>query len=61
MTKKEKQFPRRALLADSRFQEYQPDFLAVILDKPFYSLAEAQKIAEAFFIQTNPNKKKERD
>lgn len=44
-----KQYTREALLADKRFSQYQKDFLGVILSKPYYTLAEAIKVVEAFF------------
>ena len=44
-----KKYSREALLQAPRIQKYQPDFLAVVLNKPFYTLAEAQKRVTAFF------------
>lgn len=44
-----KKYTREALLADKRFSQYQKDFLGVILSKPYYTLAEATKVVEAFF------------
>lgn len=44
-----KRYPREVILRDKRFAKYQQDFLKVILSKPYYSIAEAQKKAEAFF------------
>jgi len=44
-----KKFKRTVVLLDPQFKKYQPDFLGVILHKPEYTIAEAQKIAEAFF------------
>jgi hypothetical protein len=44
-----KRYSREAILQDKRFSQYQSDFLKVLLHKPYYSLAEAKKIAEAFF------------
>lgn len=46
MTKK---YQREALLAAPEFQQYQKDFLAAVLDKPEYTLAEARKAVKAFF------------
>lgn len=42
-------YTREVILADKEFEGYQKDFLSVLLPKPEYTLAEAKKIAEAFF------------
>lgn len=42
-------YRREVLLKDPRFAKYQPDFLRVILYKPYYTLAEAQKAVKAVF------------
>ena len=42
MKEKETQYRREVLLKDPRFARYQPDFLAAVLNKPYYTLAEAQ-------------------
>ena len=44
-----KKYAREALLKSKRFAQYQRDFLAVILNKPEYTMAEAMKIVKAFF------------
>lgn len=44
-----KKYAREALLKSKRFAEYQQDFLAVILRKPEYTLAEATRVVKAFF------------
>ena len=44
-----KKFTREALLRAPEFQHYQQDFLAVVLCKPEYTLAEARKAVKAFF------------
>lgn len=49
-----KKFKRGVILRDPRFKKYQKDFLGVVLRKPEYTIAEAEKAAKAFF-------KKERD
>lgn len=46
---KQPKFRREVLWKDPRFAKYQPDFLRVVLNKPYYTLAEAQKIVKAFF------------
>ena len=51
-----KKYSREALLKSERFAQYQQDFLAVILRKPEYTLAEATRVVKAFF-----NPKKESD
>lgn len=43
------QYSREVLLKDSRFAGYQPDFLAVVLQKPFYTLAEAEAAVKEFW------------
>ena len=42
-------FTREEILASKKFAGYQKDFLAALLTKPEYSLAEAEKIASEFF------------
>ncbi len=49
-----KKYSREALLKDKRFSSYQKDFLGVVLSKPEYTIAEAEKAVNDFF-------KKERD
>ena len=44
-----KKYTREALLKDRRFSGYQQDFLAVILCKEEYTVAEAVKAVKAFF------------
>lgn len=44
-----KKFTREALLKSKRFSGYQKDFLAAVLTKPEYTLAEAEKTVKAFF------------
>lgn len=44
-----KKYRREALLKDRRFAKYQQDFLAVVLHKEEYTLAEAEKAVKAFF------------
>lgn len=46
-----KKFSREALLRLPEFQQYQRDFLAVVLNKPTYTLAEARKKVSAFFAK----------
>lgn len=46
---KQTKYKREVLLRDPRFAKYQQDFLRVVLSKPYYTLAEAQKIVKAFF------------
>lgn len=46
-----KKYTREAILASKEFAGYQQDFLKVLLVKPEYTLAEAKKIAEAFFTK----------
>lgn len=45
---KESKYTREAILASPEFKGYQPDFLAALLTKPQYTLAEARKVASAF-------------
>ena len=45
----EKKFAREALLKSKRYAQYQRDFLAAVLNKPEYTLAEADKAVSAFF------------
>lgn len=42
-------YTREALLRSKRYAGYQKDFLAVILNKPEHTLAEADKAVKAFF------------
>ena len=51
---KAKKYRREVLLKDPRFAQYQRDFLGVVLHKPEYTIAEAERAVKAFF-------KKERD
>lgn len=44
-----KKYSREALLKSKRFSGYQKDFLAAVLTKPAYTLAEATKVVKAFF------------
>ncbi len=44
-----KKYTREALLCSKKFAMYQKDFLAVILKKPEYTMADAVKTVEAFF------------
>lgn len=44
-----KKFRREVILKDPRFKKYQKDFLGVILSKPEYTIAEAEKAVKAFF------------
>lgn len=44
-----KKYTREALLRSPEFQKYQRDFLAAVLSKPEYTLAEARKAVKAFF------------
>ena len=41
--KARKKFTREALLVSPRYKKYQQDFLAVVLSKSEYTLAEADK------------------
>lgn len=47
--KQETKYSREVLLKDPLFAEYQPDFLAVVLHEPFYTLAEAQAAVKEFW------------
>ncbi len=47
--KTEKRYTPRALIRGGRYAGYQKDFLAVILKKPLYTLAEADKAVREFF------------
>lgn len=49
MKKKEPQYTRETLLKDPRFAAYQPDFLAAVLNKPYYTLTEAQAAVKEFW------------
>lgn len=42
-------FKTEAILKSKEFAGYQPDFLKALLTKEEYTLAEARKIAAAFF------------
>lgn len=44
-----KKYTREALLKDRRFAGYQQDFLAAVLDRPEYTIAEAERTVKAFF------------
>lgn len=44
-----KKYAREALLKSKRYAGYQKDFLAAVLKKPEYTLAEADKAVSAFF------------
>ena len=44
-----KKYTRDALLRAPEFQKYQRDFLAAVLNKDEYTLAEARKVVKAFF------------
>lgn len=49
MDKKIKTYTREALLHSKRYAGYQKDFLAAVLCKPEYTIAEADKAVKAFF------------
>lgn len=55
MSKKEpnksgqKMYSREALMRDARFSGIQRDFLGIILEKPFYTIEEAEKEVSHFF------------
>ena len=42
-------YNREVLINSDLFAEYQKDFLAALLPKPKYTIAEAQKIVSDFF------------
>ena len=44
-----KKYTRKALLKSERFAGYQQDFLAAVLKKEYYTIAEAEKEVKAFF------------
>ena len=44
-----KRYTRTAIINSNRFSGYQRDFLAAVLNKPEYTIAEAEKAVEAFF------------
>lgn len=44
-----KKYKTEVILKSKKFAGYQKDFLKVLLTKDEYTIAEAQKIAEAFF------------
>lgn len=45
----QKKFKTEVILKSKEFAGYQKDFLKVLLKKEEYTLAEAKRIAEAFF------------
>lgn len=47
--KTNKKYTREAILRSPRFSGYQPDFLAAILKKTQYTIAEAEESVKAFF------------
>lgn len=47
--KETKKYAREALLKSKRYAQYQRDFLAAVLTKSEYTLAEADKAVSAFF------------
>ena len=49
MAKTIKKYTREALLRSKRFAGYQKDFLAAVLCKSEYTIAEAEKAVKAFF------------
>lgn len=49
MNKMSKTYTREALLRSKRYAGYQKDFLAAVLCKPEYTIAEADKAVKAFF------------
>lgn len=49
MKQEEPKFSREVLLKDPHFAGYQQDFLAAVLNKPFYTLAEAQAAVKSFW------------
>lgn len=46
---KTKKFAREELLKSKRYSMYQRDFLAAVLNKPEYTLSEADKAVSDFF------------
>lgn len=46
---KAKKYTRQALLKSKRYAGYQQDFLAAVLSKSEYTIAEADKAVKAFF------------
>ena len=44
-----KKYTREVILKDPRFSQYQKDFLAVVLSKQEYTIAEAERAVKAFF------------
>lgn len=46
-----KRYTREAILKSPRYAQYQKDFLAAVLTKPAYTLAEADKAVLAFFAK----------
>lgn len=49
MKKEEIRYCRDILLKDPRFAGYHKDFLAAVLNKPFYTLAEAEAAVKDFW------------
>lgn len=49
MKKEEIRYGRDILLKDPRFAGYQKDFLTAVLNKPFYTLAEAEAAVKDFW------------
>lgn len=49
MKKPQPQYSREVLLKDPRFAGYQQDFLAAVLNKPFYTIAEAEAAVKKFW------------
>lgn len=50
---KAKKYRREVLLRDPRFAQYQQDFLGVVLHKPEYTIAEAERAVKTFFREDN--------
>ncbi len=48
-SKKETKYKREILLKCKKFAGYQPDFLAVVLKNPEYTMAEARSAVKKFF------------
>ena len=46
---KQKKYSREALLDSGRFSNYQKHFLAAVLTRPEYTLAEAEQAVMRFF------------
>lgn len=47
--KTSKKYAREELLKSKRYAAYQRDFLAAVLNKPQYTISEADKAVSAFF------------